>query len=485
MVAAVRKWTAVIMRCHVLYVMYSRAGLLETLHSRADPLIRYIAWADRQVVAAFPFSEESLYAFACECEGKCAPSFLKSLMSSISFCFHILGAGSAQEAMNSKRLVGVAKACYLTKRKRFQRPPLTTEMVLRLERLVVSSSGDRVDRFIAGFFLLSVYMRGRYSDTQNMCNIFEDRPSPDPTGLGGYLQADVARSKTAYTTERKTQLLPMVAPRHGLSDEDWFTAWSQVRKDLKVPIGEGKPVLPAILTTGHWAGHPPSASVAAGWLRSLLRKCGFSELQCSRVGTHSCKATCLSWCARFGIDSYDQRVLGFHTAPGDRSAQVYSRDAVSSSVRVLEGVLSRIRKLEFAPDNTRSGYFPTVDDADAGYDVEGSGSEASLDEEEDEADCEQLEIALDSVADDWAEETPKRPLRAEQLVRNRASRMLHVIADESGNVLTCGRACTRNYEKVAAVPSFLYPVCSRCFAVVQRDPEGSPKAAPSQPPEGD
>ncbi|CAE7606625.1 unnamed protein product [Symbiodinium sp. CCMP2456] len=470
MVAAVRKWTAVIMRCPQEFdvgrrvtpttaapvgVQVSRslrhvfAGRSAgTLHSRADPLIRYIAWADRQTVAAFPFSEESLYAFACECEGKCAPSFLKSLMSGISFCFHILGAGSAQEAMNSKRLVGVAKACYLTKRKRFQRPPLTTEMVLRLERLVVSSSGDKVDRFIAGFFLLSVYMRGRYSDTQNMCNIFEDRPSPDPTGLGGYLQADVARTKTAYTTERKTQLLPMVAPRHGLSDEDWFTAWSQVRKDLKVPIGEGKPVLPAILTTGHWAGHPPSAS-----------------------------ATCLSWCARFGIDSYDQRVLGFHT--------VYSRDAVSSSVRVLEGVLSRIRKLEFAPDNTRSGYFPTADGADAGYDVEGSGSEASLDEEEDEADCEQLELALDSVADDWAEEIPKKPLRAEQLVRNRASRMLHVIADESGNVLTCGRACTRNYERVAAVPSFLYPVCGRCFAAVQREPEGSPNAASSQPPGGD
>ncbi|CAE7198740.1 unnamed protein product, partial [Symbiodinium sp. CCMP2456] len=244
--------------------------------------MRYIAWADRQVIAAFPFSEENLCAFACECEGKCAPSFLKSLMSSISFCFHILGAGSAQEATNSKRLVGVAKACYLTKRKRFQRPPLTTEMVLRLERLVVSSSGDNVDRFIAGFFLLSVYMRGRYSDTQNMCNIFEDRPSPDPTGLGGYLQADVAR--------------------HGLSDEDWFTAWSQVRKDLKV----------------------------IGLVTRLVRR----------------------W-----------RQAGSAASLGDR-------------------------KLEFAPDNTRSGYFPTVDDVDAGYDVEGSGSEASLDEEEDEADCE-------------------------------------------------------------------------------------------------
>ena len=504
MVAAVRKWTAIVMRSPQSFdvgrrvtpttaapmgVQVSRSlrhvfsgKAAGTLHSRADPLIRFIEWADRSVVPAFPFSEESLYSFACECEGRCSPSFLKSLMSSISFCFHVLGAGSAQEAINSMRLVGVARACYLTKRKRFQRPPLTTDMVLRLEKLVVTAGGDKVDRFIAGFFLLSVYMRGRYSDTQNMCNIFEDRPNPDPTGLGGYLQADVARSKTSYTTERKTQLLPMVAPRHGLSDEDWFTAWSQVRQELRVPTGEGKPVLPAILTTGHWAGHPPSAAVAAGWLRSLLRKCGVPEIQCARVGTHSCKATCLSWCARFGIDNYDQRVLGFHTAPGDRSAQVYSRDAVSASVRVLEEVLSMIRSAGFAPDNTRSGYFPTVDDADAGYNVDGSGSEDSLDEEENEADCEQLERALDRVADDWAEEVPNRPLKAEQLVRNRASRMLHVLADESGNLLTCGRACTKNYERVAAVPSFLYPVCNRCFAAVQRDPPESPGAASSQQP---
>ena len=41
--------------------------------------------------------------------------------------------------------------------------------------------------------------------------------------------------------------------------------------------------------------------------------------------------------------------------------------------------------------------------------------------------------------------------------------MLHVLADESGNLLTCGRACTKNYERVAAVPSFLYPVCNRCL----------------------
>ena len=171
----------------------------------------------------------------------------------------------------------------------------------------------------------------------------------------------------------------------------------------------------------------------------------------------------MSWCARYGIDSYDQRVLGYRTAPGDHSAQVYSRDAVSSSVRVLEEVLASIRSREFVPDSTRSGYFPRADDPRADYDVEGSGSEASLDE----ADCQDLEKALDEVVDQWAEEAPKRELKAELLVRNRASRMLHLLADESGNVLTCGRMCTKNYDKVAAKPAFMYPMCTRCFSAVQ------------------
>ncbi|CAE7293175.1 unnamed protein product [Symbiodinium sp. CCMP2592] len=406
LVAAVRKWTALVLRSPQSFdvgrkvtslapvgVQVSRslrhvfAGkAVGTLHSRADPLIRYVAWADRHAVLAFPFKEDDMYEFACECEHTCSPSFLKSFLSAVTFCFFILGAESAQEAMASMRLSGVARACYLTKRKRVQRPPLSTEMVQRLERFVVSPDGDRIDRFIAGFFLLSIFMRARYSDTQNMYNVSEDKPQVDPSGLGGYLQADIARSKTSYTTERKTQLLPMVCPRKGIAGEDWFQAWSMLRKELNVPVGEGLPVLPAILTTGHWASHPPRT---------------------------------------------------------------------------------------FVPDSTRSGYFPTKDDPNASYDYEAS-SEASLDEEDAETDCQELERALDGVVDGWCEEVPKRELKAEHLVRNRSSRMLHLIADEGGTSLSCGRTCTKNYEKVAAVPSFLYPVCARCFNSVKTDSSVEP-----------
>ena len=89
------------------HVFAGRAA--ETLHCRADPLIRFVAWADSKAMVAIPFHEETLYIFACECETTCAPSFLKSLMSSLAFCLHILGVMSAQDCLSSMRLTGVCQ----------------------------------------------------------------------------------------------------------------------------------------------------------------------------------------------------------------------------------------------------------------------------------------------------------------------------------------------------------------------------------------
>ena len=173
MVAAIRKWTAIVLRSPDSFDVGRRAtaeaplGMqvsqslrhvfsgkaAGTLHSRADPLVRFLARAGRHTLLAIPFVEAGLYRFAFECEAKCSRSFLRSLMSSITFCHYVLGAVSAKEAMESMRLVDVARACYLTKRKRLQRPLLTTEMVQRLERCVVSPGVT----MLIGSFLASSY----------------------------------------------------------------------------------------------------------------------------------------------------------------------------------------------------------------------------------------------------------------------------------------------------------------------------------------
>ena len=352
LVAAIRKWTAIILRCPPAFDLGRRADSAKplgdqlpamlkhvfsgrsqgTLHARAGPILRYIMWCDKNEVRPIPFHESAMYDFCTASESDCAPTFLRSLVTSLSFCHHVMGAWGAKDCLESGRLTGVARHVYLRKRKRLQRPPFTVDMLRDLETMVCDPAVGATDRICAGFFVLATYMRGRYSDTQAMRKILVDK-RPGSRALGGYLEALVSRTKASFTTERKTMLLPMVCPRAGLSGLDWFQAWTDARKERSVLSGEGIPVLPGLASASGWTGTPPSAATAGSWLRGLLGKLGYAPEVVKGYGTHSCKTTLLSFCAKFGIDSFHRRVLGYHSQPGDRVMHIYSRDTVSASVR--------------------------------------------------------------------------------------------------------------------------------------------------------
>ena len=292
MVAAIRKWSAVILRAPLVFDLGRRCSTAAplgeqlpnmlkhvfagrapgTLHNRVGPIMRYLAWCDRNEMLPLPFDEQAVYVFCTFIESTCAPTFMKSLVTSISFCHHVLGATGAIDCLQSNRLLGVARIAYLKKRKKLQRPPFTVEMVVRLELFVCDISNGATDRICAGFFVLLIYMRARYSDGQAMASLHEDPGLHG--GLSGYLEADVSRTKAAFTTERKTMLLPMVAPRKGLSGRDWYSAWQDARKERQVPSGEGIPLLPSLASESGWTLVPPTAAVAGGWLRGLLVKMG-------------------------------------------------------------------------------------------------------------------------------------------------------------------------------------------------------------------
>ena len=89
------------------------------------------------------------------------------------------------------------------------------------------------------------------------------------------------------------------------------------------------------------------------WLRELSTKLGFPDL--GNIGSHSCKATLLSWCAKAGIDKDTRRTLGYHAQPGDRSVDAYARDTQAAPRRQLSKVLDLVRAKDFLPDVTRSG----------------------------------------------------------------------------------------------------------------------------------
>ena len=80
----------------------------------------------------------------------------------------------------------------------------------------------------------------------------------------------------------------------------------------------------------------------------------------SRLSSHSCKRTALSWPAKFGLDPHDGSVLGRHADATRDTSAIYSRDLSIRSVSALQRIIDEIYKGSFSPDETRKSYFKDV-----------------------------------------------------------------------------------------------------------------------------
>ena len=198
--AAYKKWTTLISKhfnaweiCRQLWagnsVKLAQGGLLEsvmdalgnkatsTIHAMVSPLIQLTHHYEQQGLCCFPLTESLVFDFMKENPCK-APSFHRSLLLSISFASFHFGLDGASGVLASARVRGCAQKHYAEKRKLVQRPPLTVEQVVALERTVLDPSRTDVDRIGAGFFLTLVYGRLRYSDAQQVSNLTLDMPNP-------------------------------------------------------------------------------------------------------------------------------------------------------------------------------------------------------------------------------------------------------------------------------------------------------------------
>ena len=371
-IAAIRKWVGIISTSPLSFDLGRRwnrldplgASLAEglknvfadratgALHSRAGAPLRLVAWCHKNGHVPFPLREESVYQFMMNSEGT-APTFLRSLLVSLRFAHHILGLTGADDVVSSQRVIGCAKLAYLKKRRLVQKDPLSVAMVVAMEAFADLEKPSR-GRFVIGCFLICTFMRARFSDMMNLVDFTDD--DFDHHGLlGGFVEAKVTRTKSAYTLERKTMYLPMTAPRCCLTGLDWFRGWQHAGMMDSVPRGESVPVFPALTNQG-WSKAPMTAGAAADWMRKILLHWGFPRERVDRLGTHSCKTTTLSWLSKFGESLEIRSQLGYHQTQG--SALIYSRDAMAGPIRRLQFVLEQIRGgRKFLPDQSRSGYF--------------------------------------------------------------------------------------------------------------------------------
>ena len=161
----------------------------------------------------------------------------------------------------------------------------------------------------------------------------------------------------------------------------------------------------------------------------------------------------------------------------------------------LQQTLDDISSEAFRPDHTRSGYRapapgPTVADtssdsepAESGVqgfirrmaedheseaesiDESESSSEDSQDEEFDEDDLPLAVEAENEIVPPWnhLDDDVRLDVFRMKLVRHRLSTMYHLVADEGGTHLKCGRSITTNFDFVDEEPKFVYPMCTNCF----------------------
>ena len=443
----------------VVDALASRAT--STLHARVGPLLKFAKYWKDKGLECFPIQEWMIYEYI-KAQTTWAPTAPRSFLISLSFAFHVFGLAGGDVAAKSGRIKGVSEAHYADRRKIVQRPPLSVNQVLILEATVLDPSRSKYDRIAAGFFLLLVFGRLRYSDGLQLGNLQVDARETQ-NGTSGFLEARAERTKTSVTLERKVRFLPVAVPLESFGTQCWATTWLELRTSAGLHGQTPHPMLPSPQLGGGWSQMPLTVSAAGDWLRSLLK---VESAARDRLATHSCKATLLSMAAKFGMDYDSRRFLGYHSEGKDRSLLVYSRDAMSAPLRKLISMINAIREQKFFPDANRSGYFAADDELPEGAEAasDGGGSDGSSSRDsasEEEVNPDEDEQVASEMVGSWA---PKgAEMAGQQFARHRVSRCIHAISDEAGLTLTCGRQVSNRYVILLVKPSFMHPVCSGCF----------------------
>ena len=238
-----------------------------TLHARSGPMVHYIDFCERNQLTCFPLVEQLVYEYAKSCENR-APTYLRSFMLAISFAKFHFGLHGAEEVLKSGRIRGFVEKQFSLKRKLLQRSPLSVKQVATLEETVRDVSRTAADRLAAGFFLLLVYGRLRYSDAQQLSRLRLDMPNAEQ----GFLEGVAERTKTSLSLERKTRLLPIAIPTLSLSEEPWIPVWLDLRKELFGDGWEAMPMLPSPGQDGRWSKIPLGVSAGSSWVEVVAFK---------------------------------------------------------------------------------------------------------------------------------------------------------------------------------------------------------------------
>eukprot|EP00435_Cladocopium_sp_Y103_P076096 s57_g76.t1 len=309
----------------------------------AEKMVQYFG------IGGFPPTEEAVYGFFnAERASGAPPSRMRGFMECLLFCRHVLDMTELDPVVISRRCKGTTTNDVPHVIKQDLHSGL-----IKLHQILLE--GQPWDALFSGTVLLSVYSRACWADLMHCDKIIVDKGFGDQAE---YIEAHVSVYKTMRAATFKHRFLPLTAPAVGVHEDCWVESWLKCRANMGVQLPPEHAVMPAPNPEGRPSLRPLSSGEASQWLRKLLT--GSKDVNPERkVSSHSLKATCLSYCAKYGVEPLTRLQLGYHSGGGEglRMVHTYSRDAISEPLAKLVQVLSDIRNSVFFPDCARSGRF--------------------------------------------------------------------------------------------------------------------------------
>ena len=338
-----------------------------TLSLRVNALLAYWKWfktTGDTGVLPFPVLELSMYAYfrILDKDGKSA-SGASSFLQAWRFAVFVFGSEDPTLAASSLRCAGSAHKQFLRKRMLRSRNTLHTVAMACLE-IATCHLEDAFLSAAAGFLCLCLYGRLRCSDGNKLSFVSVEETVVGSHVTKGYIEAGMTKSKTSKSKEKMTMFLPVVVPMIGLTGKNWHRAFDSSRKALCLPDiprsreeAEGGIETCVFPSWRSWLAKTPKpvdAEELSLLLTWILQKCLVPEGMLANIGSHSLKATLLTACGKFPLETEDRQLLGYHVLRREASVLNYNRDNLAEPIEKLWTMLKSIRAGRFLPDAVRS-----------------------------------------------------------------------------------------------------------------------------------
>ena len=324
----------------------------KTISSRAGSILLFMRWlmaSTLQDKRVLPLNEETVYFYTSWLKATKAPATRsKRFLEAVGFMIGTIGADGAKQVLESARCQGSSLAQFKNKGPHVQRDVLTVEHVAALEEAIFKLPNVN-DRVLAGLLAFLTHARARFGDV----HVCDDEPFLDVDSSGrGFIELRVHETKVTNRPNRRRKLLPLVALAIGVTGKPWAAEWLKLRKEVGLSA-KGGPLVPAISASGVFTKGRLRSSEGIIVLCETLQRMQIVLPEEHRLGTHSCKATLLSWMAKAEAPLAIRKMLGGHSSSVDETALLYSRDAMAEPMAHLERVMGYIRSGIFCPDSTR------------------------------------------------------------------------------------------------------------------------------------